>query len=35
MNSAILYTFRRCPYAMRALIGLHLSQLNPTVREIE
>ena len=35
MNSAILYTFRRCPYAMRARIGLHLSQLNPTVREIE
>ncbi|AZG73698.1 glutathione S-transferase [Shewanella livingstonensis] len=35
MNSAILYTFRRCPYAMRARIGLHLSQLNPLVREIE
>ncbi|MBB1438211.1 glutathione S-transferase [Shewanella sp. SG41-4] len=35
MNSAILYSFRRCPYAMRARIGLHLSQLNPVVREIE
>ncbi len=35
MNSAILYTFRRCPYAMRARISLHLSQLNPLVREIE
>ncbi|GGP53748.1 glutathione S-transferase [Shewanella saliphila] len=35
MNSAILYTFRRCPYAMRARIGLYLSQLNPSVREIE
>ncbi|WP_160052209.1 glutathione S-transferase [Shewanella litoralis] len=35
MNSAILYTFRRCPYAMRARIGLHLSTLNPIVREIE
>ncbi|QDE31611.1 MULTISPECIES: glutathione S-transferase [Shewanella] len=35
MNSAILYTFRRCPYAMRARLGLHLSQLNPLVREIE
>lgn len=30
-----LYTFRRCPYAMRARIGLHLSTLNPDVREIE
>ncbi|UJF23345.1 glutathione S-transferase [Shewanella sp. OMA3-2] len=30
-----LYTFRRCPYAMRARIGLHLSKLNPDVREIE
>ncbi|WP_144206980.1 glutathione S-transferase [Shewanella donghaensis] len=35
MSSAILYTFRRCPYAMRARIGLHLSTLNPEVREIE
>ncbi|QIR14299.1 glutathione S-transferase [Shewanella aestuarii] len=30
-----LYSFRRCPYAMRARIGLHLSRLNPAVREIE
>ena len=29
-----LYSFRRCPYAMRARIGLHLSSLNPEVREI-
>lgn len=29
-----LYTFRRCPYAMRARLGLHLSTLNPEVREI-
>ncbi|MDO6774269.1 glutathione S-transferase [Shewanella sp. 3_MG-2023] len=35
MSSAILYTFRRCPYAMRARIGLHLSSLNPELREIE
>ncbi|WP_394494694.1 glutathione S-transferase [Shewanella sp. ENK2] len=31
----ILYSFRRCPYAMRARLGLHLSALNPDVREIE
>ncbi|WP_153915389.1 glutathione S-transferase [Shewanella sp. TC10] len=30
----ILYSFRRCPYAMRARLGLHLSSLNPDVREI-
>ncbi|WP_285162792.1 glutathione S-transferase [Shewanella goraebulensis] len=30
----ILYSFRRCPYAMRARLGLHLSSLNPQVREI-
>ncbi|MDO6618174.1 glutathione S-transferase [Shewanella sp. 6_MG-2023] len=35
MSCAILYTFRRCPYAMRARIGLHLSSLNPELREIE
>jgi len=35
MNCAILYSFRRCPYAMRARMGIHLSQLNPLVREIE
>jgi len=29
-----LYSFRRCPYAMRARISLHLSHLNPEVREI-
>lgn len=27
MPSAILYTFRRCPYAMRARLGLLLSQI--------
>lgn len=30
----ILYSFRRCPYAMRARLGLHLSSLNPQIREI-
>ncbi|MGX9463264.1 glutathione S-transferase [Shewanella sp. A14] len=35
MDSTILYNFRRCPYAMRARIGLHLSMLDPYVREIE
>ncbi|MBR9729035.1 glutathione S-transferase [Shewanella intestini] len=34
MNSAILYNFRRCPYAMRARIIVHLTQFNPLVREI-
>ncbi|MGZ9898710.1 glutathione S-transferase [Shewanella gaetbuli] len=31
----VLYSFRRCPYAMRARLALHLSQLNPQIREIE
>ncbi|NKF50477.1 glutathione S-transferase [Shewanella sp. WXL01] len=33
-SQAVLYTFRRCPYAMRGRIGLHLSSLNPQIREI-
>jgi len=32
--SAILYSFRRCPYAMRARMGLYASGLNYEHREI-
>ncbi len=31
----ILYTFRRCPYAMRARLALFYAGENPEVREIE
>ncbi|MCU8071255.1 glutathione S-transferase [Shewanella sp. SM32] len=34
MTLAVLYTFRRCPYAMRARLGLLLAQCNVEVREI-
>lgn len=34
MNLPILYSFRRCPYAMRARMGLILSETNVVVREI-
>ncbi|ABS08505.1 glutathione S-transferase [Shewanella baltica] len=34
MALAVLYTFRRCPYAMRARLGLLLAQCNVEVREI-
>lgn len=34
MTLAVLYTFRRCPYAMRARLGLLLSQCNVQIREI-
>lgn len=32
--SSTLYTFRRCPYAMRARLALKISGQNPQVREI-
>lgn len=31
---AILYSFRRCPYAMRARLGLALSEKSVQLREI-
>lgn len=34
MPLPILYTFRRCPYAMRARLGLLLGQRNVEIREI-
>lgn len=34
MSLPILYTFRRCPYAMRARLGLLLGQRNVEIREI-
>ncbi|MDG1441492.1 MAG: glutathione S-transferase [Pseudomonadales bacterium] len=33
-ESIILYTFRRCPYAMRARMGLAASQLKFEIREV-
>jgi glutathione S-transferase len=33
--SPILYSFRRCPYAMRARMALSLSRINVEIREIE
>ncbi len=32
--TAILYSFRRCPYAMRGRMGLHISGLNYEHREV-
>ena len=34
MNLPILYTFRRCPYAIRARMALYYSNVNVIVREI-
>lgn len=34
MTKAILYSFRRCPYAMRARMGLYVSGLNYEHREV-
>ena len=34
MALAVLYTFRRCPYAIRARLGLLLAQCNVEIREI-
>ena len=34
MNSPILYTFRRCPYAMRARMAIILSSKQCELREI-
>ena len=35
MNHATLYSFRRCPYAMRARLGLLAANVNVQLREIE
>ncbi len=34
MNLPILYTFRRCPYAMRARMALYHAKINYEHREI-
>ena len=34
MNFPILYTFRRCPYAMRARMALYHAKINYEHREI-
>ncbi len=34
MNNSILYSFRRCPYAMRARMALHVSKTPLEIREI-
>ncbi len=34
MNEPILYTFRRCPYAIRARMALAYSQINHEIREV-
>ena len=35
MNTPILYSFRRCPYAMRARMALKLANLKCELREVE
>ena len=35
MNTAILYSFRRCPYAMRARLALKHAGINVELREID
>lgn len=35
MNSAILYSFRRCPYAMRARLALKYSGVSVELREVD
>lgn len=34
MSNPILYSFRRCPYAMRARMALHVSKIPLEIREI-
>ena len=33
-QDAVLYSFRRCPYAIRARMGLQAADFNPHVREV-
>ena len=35
MNKAILYSFRRCPYAMRARLAIAVSGVQVVLREVE
>jgi len=35
MNTAILYSFRRCPYAMRARLAIVISRISVELREVE
>ena len=34
MNYPILYSFRRCPYAMRARMALNLANIRCEIREV-
>ena len=34
MNNPILYSFKRCPYAMRARMALKLANIRCEIREI-
>ena len=34
MQSAVLYSYRRCPYAMRARMALRYSNIEVEIREI-
>ncbi len=34
-SAAVLFTFRRCPYAMRARLALHASQISYEHREVD
>ena len=34
MTQAILYSFRRCPYAMRARLAIAVSEINVELREV-
>ena len=34
MSYPILYSFKRCPYAMRARMALHLAEIKCEIREI-
>ena len=35
LSLPILYSFRRCPYAMRARMALHYSNINCILREVD
>ena len=34
MSYPILYSFKRCPYAMRARMALHLAEIKCEIREV-
>ena len=35
MTHPVLYSFRRCPYAMRARMALYYAGINAEVREVD